>query len=269
MHINNKYWGFSSTWFVLISPILITWSIRNMTFKKSSFKSEKSTKNRDYKFFFRRAFLHRGAASYQHCQQEGPNGCSNSSGRRVSCNDNCRAGRGVHREVFVVDVCNYVLSTCVGLLARRLDLILGELEAKVPLVSELEGEGERDSAHAGPVPGWARVGVCTNRMQNISGYSFCKILSPVVILLVCLYVWLRTIWPEATCTYTVHQVKFLRCSSSRAPSRWPQLHPDRRPSEKSKNLCSICYNDVIYPSKWYCSPQTCHYPWWLCGCSSL
>lgn len=40
-----------------------------------------------------------------------------------------------------------------------------------------------------------------------------------------------------TCTYIVRQVKFPRCSSSRAPSKWHQLHPDRLSSEKRKNPC--------------------------------
>lgn len=67
--------------------------------------------------------------------------------------------------MFVVGIRNYVLGSCVGLLARGPDLILWELEAERPLVSELEGEGEGDSVQAGPVPGRARVGVCRNRMQ--------------------------------------------------------------------------------------------------------
>lgn len=67
--------------------------------------------------------------------------------------------------MFVVGVRNYVLGSCIGLLACGLDLVLGELEAERPIVSELEGEGEGDPIHAGPVPGRARVGVCRNGRQ--------------------------------------------------------------------------------------------------------
>lgn len=118
------------------------------------------------------AFLQLSTASDKHCQQEGPNGCGHSSACRVSCSVNWWSGRGVHREVFVVDVCNYVLSTSKGLLARRLDLILRELEAKRPFVSQFEGVGERDSVHAGPVPGRARVGVCRMQIYIIFGRYF-------------------------------------------------------------------------------------------------
>lgn len=81
-----------------------------------------------------RAFLQQITASEEHCQQEGPNCCGLGSGCRVSCSVNwwLRWGR---REVLVVNIRNYILSTCIGLLARRLDLVLGELEAKRPIVS--------------------------------------------------------------------------------------------------------------------------------------
>lgn len=132
---------------------------------------------------------------------------------------------------------NYVLGSCVGLLARGLDLILWELEAERPLVSELEGEGEGDSVQAGPVPGRARVGVCRNRTQILLFFflGFWEILSPGSVFCVCLRMVDDYLTRSNTCTYIVRQVKFPRCSSSRAPSGWHQLHPDPHPSEKRKN----------------------------------
>lgn len=135
------------------------------------------------------AFLHGGVASDAHCQQEGPKARSGNSGCRLSC-----------REVLVVGIRNYLLGSCVGLLARGLDLILGELEAERPLVSELEGEGEGDSVQAGPVPGRARVGVCRNRMQMFFGFFF-EAFGRYFLLghfFVCACVWLMTTSPEAT-----------------------------------------------------------------------
>ena len=44
-----------------------------------------------------------------------------------------------------------VQGSAVGLLARGPDLVLGKLEAKCPVVSQLKGEGEGDPRKTSPV----------------------------------------------------------------------------------------------------------------------
>lgn len=59
-----------------------------------------------------------------------------------------------------------VQGAAVGLLAGRLDLVLGELEAERPVVPQLEGVGEGDAFQMSPVSGRTGVGVCRKEAQT-------------------------------------------------------------------------------------------------------
>ncbi len=82
---------------------------------------------------------HQGRAGDTHCQQHGP--------QRSSC--------GCHGSIkgLIVDVVDDVHGSAVGLLTGRLDLIFGKLEAKLALISQLKGVGERDPLQMSPVSG--------------------------------------------------------------------------------------------------------------------
>lgn len=56
-----------------------------------------------------------------------------------------------------------VQGPAVGLLARWLDLIHGELEAKLSFVPQLKGVGEGDPLCPSPVSGGTGVGVCREK----------------------------------------------------------------------------------------------------------
>lgn len=80
-------------------------------------------------------------------------------------------GRHGAAEGLVVGVGDDVQGAAVGLLAGRLDLVLGELEAERAVVPQLEGVGEGDAFQTSPVSGRTGVGVCRKKEAQTSPRS--------------------------------------------------------------------------------------------------
>lgn len=142
---------------------------------------------------------HQVVASDRYCQQYGQHGRSK----------RWRVAKGL-----VVDVGDDVQRSAVGLFAGGLDLILRELKAKGPVVSQLKCVSEGDPFETSPVSGWTGVRVYRNKEQGFVtihradfGGSHCKQLTLQNSL---------ALWSD-TQAYTTHPVKFRQCTSSHGP----------------------------------------------------